>query len=252
MPGTLFISDLHLDPDRPAITALFLAFLERRAPGADALYILGDLFEAWIGDDDSSPLNRAVAGGLQACAAAGTPVFLMHGNRDFLIGQRFAGQAGCTLLEDPACIDLYGTPTLLMHGDLLCTDDTEYQAFRERVRSPQGQADLLSRPLAERHRIAAELRRQSREQTGGKPEAIMDVNPQAVQDVMRAHGVRRLIHGHTHRPAIHELTIAGHPAQRIVLGDWYAQGSVLECGPPGCELQSLPVVRDQPPSDMRS
>jgi len=252
MPGTLFISDLHLDPDRPAITALFLAFLEQRATGADALYILGDLFEAWIGDDDDSPMNRAVASGLQACATAGTPVFVMHGNRDFLMGQRFAAQAGVTLLEDPACIDLYGIPTLLMHGDLLCTDDTEYLAFRDMVRSTRWQAELLSKPLAERRRIAAELREQSREQTGGKPEAIMDVNRQAVLDTMRGHGVQRLIHGHTHRPAIHELNVAGQPAQRIVLGDWYAQGSVLECGPAGCELQSLPVAGDQLPSDMRS
>jgi len=241
MPGTLFISDLHLDPERPAITALFLAFLETRAPGAEALYILGDLFEAWIGDDDASPMNRAVARGLQACADAGTPVFVMHGNRDFLMGQEFALQAGCTLLEDPACIDLYGTPTLLMHGDLLCTDDTAYLAFRDMVRSAQWQTELLSKPLEQRRRIAAELRRQSREQTGGKPEAIMDVNHQAVQDTMRRYRVRRLIHGHTHRPAIHELSVAGQPAQRIVLGDWYQQGSVLECGPAGCTLQSLPV-----------
>jgi UDP-2,3-diacylglucosamine hydrolase len=241
MPGTLFISDLHLDPERPAITALFLAFLETRAPGAEALYILGDLFEAWIGDDDASPMNRAVARGLLACADAGTPVFVMHGNRDFLMGQEFALQAGCTLLEDPACIDLYGTPTLLMHGDLLCTDDTAYLAFRDMVRSAQWQTELLSKPLEQRRRIAAELRRQSREQTGGKPEAIMDVNHQAVQDTMRRYRVRRLIHGHTHRPAIHELSVAGQPAQRIVLGDWYQQGSVLECGPAGCALQSLPV-----------
>jgi UDP-2,3-diacylglucosamine hydrolase len=239
MPGTLFISDLHLDPERPAITALFLEFLETRVPGADALYILGDLFEAWIGDDDASPMNRAVIGGLQACAAGGTPVFVMHGNRDFLMGQQFAAQAGCTLLDDPACIDLYGTPTLLMHGDQLCTDDTEYMAFRERVRNEQWQVELLSKSLEERRQIAAGMRQQSREQTGGKPEAIMDVHQQAVLDVMAGHRVQRLIHGHTHRPAIHELTVAGQPAQRIVLGDWYEQGSVLECRPAGCELQSL-------------
>lgn len=239
MPGTLFISDLHLDPERPAITALFLEFLENRAPGADALYILGDLFEAWIGDDDASPMNRAVAAGLRACAAGGTPVFVMHGNRDFLMGASFASQAGCTLLADPACIDLYGTPTLLMHGDLLCTDDTEYLAFRKRVRSEQWQAELLSKPLEVRRQIAADLRQRSREMTGGKPEAIMDVNQQAVLDAMGSHRVRRLIHGHTHRPAIHEFSIAGQSAQRMVLGDWYEQGSVLECRPQGCELQSL-------------
>jgi UDP-2,3-diacylglucosamine hydrolase len=239
MPGTLFISDLHLDPERPAITALFQSFLASRAAGADALYILGDLFEAWVGDDDDSPMNRAVARGLQACAAGGTPVFVMHGNRDFLIGQQFAAQAGCTLLDDPACIDLYGTPTLLMHGDLLCTDDTDYMAFREQVRNAQWQAELLSKPLEERRQIAAGMRQRSRKQTGGKPEAIMDVNQQAVLDAMSGHRVQRLIHGHTHRPAIHELTVAGQPAQRIVLGDWYEQGSVLECRPEGCALQSL-------------
>ena len=239
MQGTLFISDLHLDPEHPTITALFLEFLETRAPGADALYILGDLFEVWIGDDDTGLMNGAVTRGLHACAAGGTPVYVMHGNRDFLLGQQFAAQAGCTLLDDPACIDLYGTPTLLMHGDLLCTDDTEYMAFRDMVRNPQWQAELLAKPLNERRQIAAGMRQCSREQTGGKPEAIMDVNPQAVQQAMSGHGVQRLIHGHTHRPAIHALTVAGKPAQRIVLGDWFEQGSVLVCRPGGCELQTL-------------
>ena len=239
MPDTLFISDLHLDPERPAITELFLDFLGTRAPGSEALYILGDLFEAWIGDDDSGPMNDAVCDGLQACTGAGTPVFVMHGNRDFLLGTAFAKRCGCTLLDDPARIELYGTPTLLMHGDLLCTDDTEYMGFREMVRSPGWQEALLSKSLQERRLMAQEMRASSREQTSGKAESIMDVNADAVDRIMTEHHVQRLIHGHTHRPAIHDLEVAGHPAQRIVLGDWYEQGSVLVCSPTGCELQGV-------------
>jgi UDP-2,3-diacylglucosamine hydrolase len=239
MPGTLLISDLHLDPERPAVTKLFLGFLATQARDADAVYILGDLFEAWIGDDDASPLNLEVIGGIRACVDAGTPVFVMHGNRDFLIGEQFAGQSGCTLLQDPARIDLYGTPTLLMHGDLLCTDDTEYLAFREMVRDSDWQAELLAKPLALRREMAAEMRRNSREKTAGKPESIMDVNPAAVRDAMTQYGVLQLIHGHTHRPGVHMLDIAGQPARRYVLGDWYDQGSLLECDRSGCRLHVL-------------
>jgi len=239
MPCTLFIADLHLDPDRPEITALFLDFLARRGRQAEALYILGDLFEAWVGDDDDSELNRAVCRELSVCAESGTAVYVMHGNRDFLLGERFARQANCTLLDDPARIELYGTPTLLMHGDLLCTDDTEYQTFRTLARSAAWQEELLSKTLAERRAIADEMRRVSREKTGGKPEAIMDVNPDAVAGHMAKHGTTLLIHGHTHRPAVHNLVIDGRPAQRIVLGDWYEQGSVLEFTPEHCELQVL-------------
>jgi UDP-2,3-diacylglucosamine hydrolase len=239
MPDTLFISDLHLDPERPAITALFLDFLGRLTPNTDAIYILGDLFEAWIGDDDGGSMNQAVCQGLKACAAVGTPVYVMHGNRDFLLGSDFAKRCGCTLLEDPTRIDLYGRPTLLMHGDLLCTDDTEYMAFRKMVRDPAWQQELLEKSLDERRLMAQEMRASSREQTGGKPESIMDVNNDAVVRVMTEHHVQRLIHGHTHRPSIHDLEVAGHAAQRIVLGDWYEQGSVLVCSPAGCELQTL-------------
>jgi UDP-2,3-diacylglucosamine hydrolase len=239
MPGTLFISDLHLDPERPAVTALFLELLDSRARGSDAIYILGDLFEAWIGDDDTSPMNMAICAGLQQCVTSGTPVFIMHGNRDFLLGTQFAAASGCTLLDDPALIDLYGTPALLMHGDLLCTDDREYMAFRAMVRDTEWQRELLSKPLEERQLIAREMRNKSREQTGGKPESIMDVNNEAVIKTMTEHRVQRLIHGHTHRPAIHDLVIAGQPAQRIVLGDWYEQGSLLECSSSGCRLEAL-------------
>jgi UDP-2,3-diacylglucosamine hydrolase len=239
MPDTLFISDLHLDPERPAITALFLDFLASRALEADALYILGDLFEAWIGDDDTGDMNQAVCDGLKACAIAGTPVYVMRGNRDFLLGSDFAVRSGCTLLGDPARIDLYGRPALLMHGDLLCTDDTEYMAFRKMVRDPVWQQEMLAKPLNERRQMAQAMRANSREQTDGKPESIMDVNSDAVVRLMTENHVQRLIHGHTHRPAIHDLGIAGHAAQRIVLGDWYEQGSVLVCSPAGCELQTL-------------
>jgi UDP-2,3-diacylglucosamine hydrolase len=239
MSGTLFISDLHLDPERPTVTELFLELLVTRALNADALYILGDLFEAWLGDDDTGPLNQAVCEGLKQCATSGTPVFIMHGNRDFLLGAQFADASDCTLLNDPALIDLYGVPTLLMHGDLLCTDDREYMAFRTMVRDPQWQQELLSKSLEQRQLIAREMRSRSREQTGGKPEAIMDVNEEAVVETMACHRVQRLIHGHTHRPAIHDLVVSGQPAQRIVLGDWYEQGSLLECTPTGCRLEAL-------------
>ena len=239
MQGTLFISDLHLDPERPAVTALFLEFLATRARQADAVYVLGDLFEAWIGDDDETPLNLEVMHGIRACVDAGTPVFVMHGNRDFLLGERFARQSRCTLLQDPACIDLYGIPTLLMHGDLLCTDDTEYLAFRDMVRNSDWQKELLAKPLAVRREIAAEMRRNSREKTTGKPESIMDVNPTEVLDAMTRHAVVQLIHGHTHRPGVHSLHVAGQPASRYVLGDWYDQGSMLECSRDGCRLQEL-------------
>lgn len=239
MPCTLFISDLHLDPQRPEITRLFLDFLENRGRAAGCLYILGDLFEAWVGDDDDSALAGAVCAGLRDCAGSGTPVYVMHGNRDFLLGSAFATASGCTLLPDPAVIDLYGQATLLMHGDLLCTDDTEYLAFRKMVREPRWQQAFLDKPLAERRQIALQLRETSIERTQGKPDSIMDVNPQTVVDTMKRHAVQRLIHGHTHRPAVHNLKVNGMPAQRLVLGDWYEQGSVLECTPVGCQLQSL-------------
>jgi UDP-2,3-diacylglucosamine hydrolase len=239
MQGTLFISDLHLDPERPAVTALFLEFLATRARHSDAVYVLGDLFEAWIGDDDETPLNLEVMQGIRACVDAGTPVFVMHGNRDFLLGERFARQSRCTLLNEPACIDLYGIPTLLMHGDLLCTDDIEYQAFREMVRNSDWQKELLAKPLAVRREMAAEMRRNSREKTAGKPESIMDVNPAEVLNAMTRYAVVQLIHGHTHRPGVHTLHVAGQTASRYVLGDWYEQGSVLECSRDGCRLQEL-------------
>ena len=246
MQSTLFISDLHLDPIRPEITRLFLDFLGKQAPAADALYILGDLFEVWIGDDDDTPLNRDVINALNTCATAGTPVFIMHGNRDFLLGDQFAAMSNCSLLADPAYIDLYGTPTLLMHGDTLCTDDDEYMKLRQLVRNPEWQQEMLSKPLEIRREIADDMRKQSREQNSGKPESIMDVNQQAVSDTMSKKPVTRRIHGHTHRPAVHDLEIDGRSAQRIVLGDWYEQGSMLECSPEGCVLHELSATETHP------
>lgn len=237
--ATLFISDLHLDPQRPAITRLFLDFLERRAAQAEALYILGDLFEAWIGDDDDSDLGKQVASALKSLNRKGVPVCLMHGNRDFLLGEDFAAAGAVQLLPEALVIDLYHTPTLIMHGDSLCTDDVEYQAFRAQVRSPQWQARILALPLAQRRSLAHQLRNDSQTALREKAIEITDVNQDAVIRAMETYHVRRLIHGHTHRPGIHQLMIGGLPAQRIVLGDWYEQGSVLSCAARGCRLQRL-------------
>ena len=242
MPGTLFVSDLHLDPARPRITRLFLDVLDTLGKDADAVYILGDLFEIWLGDDDDNPVGDAVMEGLGACVAAGTPVHLMRGNHDFLIGSHFAERTGCRLLDDPARIDLYGSPAVLMHGDLLCTDDVEYQTFRSTVRDPRWQRAFLREPLQVRRDAALALRMQSRAISREKPETITDVNPATVARVMADHEVHLMIHGHTHRAAIHAFEIAGKPARRMVLGDWYRQGSVLECTPQGCMLQDIPVT----------
>ena len=239
MPGTLFVSDVHLDPSRPQITRLFLDVLQTYGRNADAVYILGDLFEIWLGDDDDNPAGSAVMEGLGACVASGTPVYLLHGNRDFLIGEQFLARTGCRLLDDPVRIDLYGSSVLLMHGDLLCTDDAEYQAFRPGVRDPRWRQTFLQQPLQARRETAQALRMKSRASVRGKSESIRDVNTDTVIRYMHEHGVRHLIHGHTHRPGIHEFEIAGKPARRMVLGDWYRQGSVLECTPHGCRLRDI-------------
>jgi UDP-2,3-diacylglucosamine hydrolase len=236
--AALFISDLHLDQARPAITRLFLGFLEERAGEAEALYILGDLFEVWIGDDDDEALGREVAAGLKRLAAR-TPIYLMHGNRDFLLGEGFEADSGVRLLPETEVIDLYGQPTLIMHGDTLCTDDVEYQAFRARVRSPQWLSQVLGLPLVQRRMMAKKLRADSQKAIQDKAAAITDVNQQTVMEVMREHGVRQLIHGHTHRPGIHEFPLDDKPARRVVLGDWYARGSVLYCDAAGCRLEAL-------------
>ncbi len=238
---TLFISDLHLEESRPDITAAFLAFLKDKAHGVERLYILGDFFEAWIGDDERTPLQEQVAAALREVNASGTEIFLMHGNRDFLIGQDYCERAGATLLDDPTVVDLYGTPTLLMHGDSLCTADVEYQKFRANMRNPQWQQMILQRPLADRQQMARQLREISMAKNQGKEETIMDVTPEEVVREMEAHGVQRLIHGHTHRPAEHELEANGQPAKRIVLGDWHTHVWWLTVQP-GQE----PVLQKQP------
>jgi UDP-2,3-diacylglucosamine hydrolase len=224
---TLFISDLHLDAGRPHIVDLYTRFLGTQARGADALYILGDLFESWIGDDDDSELAGAVAAATKALNTTGVPVFFMHGNRDFLLGAAYAARAGMTLLTDPTIVELGGERILLMHGDTLCTDDGDYQKFRTLVRNPQWQQQFLAKPLAERRAFAAQARGESKKHTAMKAAEIMDVNQRAVADTMRAHGVHRLIHGHTHRPATHRFEIDGQATERVVLGDWYEQSSVL-------------------------
>lgn len=237
---TLFISDLHLEPTRSAITALFLDFLEWRARRADALYILGDLFEAWLGDDDDAELGGTVAAALRRLTEQGVPTYFMHGNRDFLLGERFAAASGIQLLPESLVIGLAGERVLLLHGDTLCTDDVKYQAFRAQVRDPDWQARTLALPLVQRRALASQLRETSRQSAQQKAPDIMDVNPTAVNRALRAHRVRRLIHGHTHRPAIHDWILDGQPAKRAVLGDWYEQGSVLVCDAAGWRLELLP------------
>lgn len=237
----LFISDLHLCAQRPAIMQLFIEFLGQQARDCDALYILGDLFEAWLGDDNDAPDNARIISALRALRDGGTMIYFMRGNRDFLIGEKFAALSGCRLLPDPSVIDLNGVPTLLMHGDTLCTDDVNYQRFRRLVRSRFSQWLFLNLPLTLRRRIARRLRAQSMSHTRKKSSAIMDVNAHSVAAMMRQHRVTRLIHGHTHRPAMHDLELDGRPARRIVLGDWYTQGSVLRCDARGMHLAALPL-----------
>ncbi len=235
----LLISDLHLDAARPQITVLFEHFLREQGRQATALYILGDLFEAWVGDDDDSELPARVAAATADLRAAGVPVYFMAGNRDFLLGADYARRAGLTRLDDGVVHTLAGTPTLLLHGDTLCTDDEAYQAFRRQVRDPAWQRDFLARPLAARKAFAAQARAASRSHQQHAHAAIMDVSADAVAQALRAAGVTRMIHGHTHRPAIHDITLDGAPAQRIVLGDWYEQGSVLRLTREAAELSSL-------------
>ena len=240
--ATLFIADLHLDPGRPQITALFERYLaDEEVRHADALYILGDLVEAWIGDDDDAALPARIAAATRAVRDAGVPVYFMVGNRDFLLGQAFAERAGLTLLDDGTVHDIHGRRTLLMHGDVLCTDDVAYQTVRKQVRTPEWRAQILAMPLQARRAFAAKAREDSKAHTGNTMESIMDVNVDAVAETMRNAGVTRLIHGHTHRPAVHDFQLGGAPAQRIVLGDWYEQGSVLRVDADGVELRRLAV-----------
>lgn len=224
----LLISDLHLEEKRPDITRAFLLFLATRARQAEALYILGDFFEVWIGDDGMTPFQHEIAGALRELSEAGTRIYLMHGNRDFLIGKRFCREAGCILLSDPHKVQMGGEPVLLMHGDSLCTLDVGYMKLRRWLRNPLSLLILRNLPLSTRQKLARKLRNESRAQTRMKASEIVDVTPQEVAKVMAAHGVRTLIHGHTHRPAVHNLEVNGQPARRIVLGDWDHQGWALQ------------------------
>lgn len=240
---TLFISDLHLDPSRPQITDLFENYLASdEVRHADALYILGDLVEAWIGDDDDAELPQRIAAATRAVRDAGVPVYFMVGNRDFLLGEVFAERAGLTLLDDGTVHHIHGRTTLLMHGDVLCTDDIAYQTVRRQVRNPEWQKQILSMPLEARRAFAAKAREDSKAHTGSTMESIMDVNGDAVAEAMREASVTRLIHGHTHRPAVHVFELEGNAAERIVLGDWYEQGSVVRVTEDGAELRGLSLV----------
>ncbi|MFZ5933881.1 UDP-2,3-diacylglucosamine diphosphatase [Pseudomonas sp. HS6-2] len=233
----LLISDLHLQEERPDITRAFLDLLDGRARHAKALYILGDFFEAWIGDDAMTPFQQSICQALRQLSDSGTAIYLMHGNRDFLIGQDFCKAAGCTLLADPSVIELGGEQVLLMHGDTLCTRDLAYMKMRRYLRNPVSLWILRHLPLATRQKLARKLRSESRAQTRMKATEIVDVTPEEVPKVMAEHGVRTLVHGHTHRPAIHKLVVDGEPARRIVLGDWDRRGWTLQVDGQGFALE---------------
>ncbi|MBY6186019.1 UDP-2,3-diacylglucosamine diphosphatase [Marinobacter hydrocarbonoclasticus] len=233
-PRTLIIGDLHLSPTRPDITQAFHRFLEKEIDGADALYIVGDLFEAWIGDDDLTEFSLSIAEKLHA-ASQRVPIYFCHGNRDFLLGPRFARRCGMTLLPEPEVLELYGETTLILHGDSLCTEDREYQKFRRLRNRPWFRMMVLSLPLALRRGLARRARARSKMSTQMKDARIMDVSPTAVEAMMDKYGARRLIHGHTHRPAIHDLP---QQRQRMVVGDWYTQDSVLVVTPTDATLYS--------------
>ena len=225
----LFISDLHLSETRPGANEAFFSFVEGKARSAEALYILGDLFEYWVGDDDvAEPFNAVIVGFLRRLSRSGVKLGVMQGNRDFLFGPRFREETGAELLADPLVVELGGTATLLMHGDTLCTKDLDYQELRRVVRSEPWQREFLARPLAARHAIARETREKSSIAVGAKPMEIMDVDDAAVREALRHHGVTRLIHGHTHRPGRHELEVDGRRCERWVLPDWYGAGGYLE------------------------
>jgi len=226
---SLFISDLHLTEERPEANERFISFIEGKARAADALYILGDFFEYWIGDDDlDEPFNAVVAGLLAGLTRRGVRLFFMHGNRDFLIGERFCAATGAQMLSDPTVTSIENVSTLLMHGDTLCTDDLEYQAWRRKARDPAFQAEFLAKPLPERRKAILQMRERSRQVVQGKTAEIMDVSDEAVREALRRHRVRRLIHGHTHRPGRHAVEVDAESCERWVLPDWYGRGGYLE------------------------
>ncbi len=239
---TLFISDLHLEDQRTGATQWLVGLLRGAARQADALYILGDLYEFWIGDDVQSETAKTVATEISNLSNAGTPCYFMHGNRDFLIGKQYAGLAGFQLLPETVVVDLYGTPTLLLHGDTLCTDDLEYQAFRKQVRDPQFQGMFLAMPVEKRLSMAQNARDASKQHMGEISAEIMDVNKDEVCKAFAENQVERMIHGHTHRPAVHEYVLsAGVTGERLVLADWYQEGSYLRLDAQGFEQITLPA-----------
>ena len=238
--ATLFISDLHLEADRPDIGKQFLAFMERDACEADELYILGDLFESWVGDDDPNTHYFTIKRAIRKLGDSGVPVYFMHGNRDFMVGREFANETGVNILPDPHPLNLYGQRVLLSHGDLLCTDDLQYQRIRAMTRDKEWQSKMRAKPLKDRLAIAREARRQSMERTISMSLEITDVNQQAVEAIIREHGVDVLLHGHTHRPAVHDVDLGNRRAKRIVLGDWYTQGSLVRWDSRGPHLEQLP------------
>lgn len=240
--ATLFISDLHLDGLRPDITAQFLEFLQTEARGAEALYILGDLFEAWIGDDDPDPDKRCIVQALRKLTDSGVPCYVMHGNRDFMLGKRFSAETGARLIDDGTVVDLYGRRVLLLHGDTLCIDDPAYQRLRRIVRNPLVQFVVRHLSLHLRQRLARKMRAGSKahiESMDRTQSYIMDVNAGEVVRTLQRHGTDCMIHGHTHRPAVHEVSLPEGTGTRIVLGDWYEQGSVLRWDEKGYELAGL-------------
>ena len=236
---TLFVSDLHLEADRPDIADQFLRFLETDALNADALYILGDLFESWVGDDDPNEHYVWIKQGLKKLTRKDVPVFLMHGNRDFMIGADFAAETGITILADPHIATIHGEEVLLSHGDAYCTDDVEYQAVRTMTRDPEWQTVMLRKSLEERLAFAEQARAASLAHSGNIDQNIADVNQEAIENALREANVKVMLHGHTHRPAVHEIEIDGQPARRIVLGDWYEHGSVVRWDEDGPVLSSM-------------
>ena len=236
---TLFISDLHLEADRPDIADQFLRFLETEALHAVALYILGDLFESWVGDDDPNEHYAWIKQALKKLTRKRVPVFFMHGNRDFMIGEQFAAETGVEILTDPEVIELHGEKILVSHGDAYCTDDHEYQAVRKMTRDPDWQAMMLEKSLEERLAFAAQARQASMARGGTIDEEITDVNQEAIENALREAGVLTILHGHTHRPAVHQFNLDGQPARRIVLGDWYEQGSVVRWDEDGPALAGM-------------
>lgn len=238
---TLFISDLHLKTENPVLSAILQRFLSGPTLSADAVYVLGDLFDAWPGDDDAGdPFNAPVIAAFAGLASRGIPLAFQHGNRDFLLGAEFARATGGTLLPEEIVVDIEGTPTLLLHGDQLCTDDVAYQQFRRQVRNPQWQQMMLAQPLAARKALAKQMREGSDSAKSGKSMEIMDVNADAVADAFRRHGVSRMIHGHTHRPGRHVHIVDGRECERIVLPDWRETGAYVAVN--GERIETLPLV----------